>query len=443
MTTEPRSRVRLREYLSSRLRPLVFLLASVVATTAPAAFYLFGRGTLRVQASAAAHQVAEVIRRDAEERPTLWRYDSLKLIDHLRGYELQRSIARIDVLDDRGVPIDPAAGNVAAELRRRRLIWESEVVIVNGERVAEIWVAMSNEELRRDALLLFAIFVAVGGGLAALMYGLPMRAVRRAEAEIGGLVERLQASQAALSSLNEGLERQVEERSSQLSVAYRELQVKEQNLRDLSSRAVAMQEAERRAIARELHDSAGQMLTAIRINLQLVVDRLGGDEHSGKLAARTACLVDDTVEEIRRAVRTLGPSVLEDVGLVRAIERMCDDVAEHAGVVVTRSIALADGELPPEVETTCYRVLQEALTNVTRHASASRLEVVLARANDQLQMVVIDDGVGFSDDEVDKGRSRGIIGMRERVELLGGRFDLQSTPGGGTRVAATLPIRPL
>lgn len=437
------SRVRLREYLAARLRPLVLLLASVVATTAPAAFYLFGRGTLRVQASAAAHQVAEVIRRDAEERPTLWRYDSLKLVEHLRGYELQRSIARIDVVDDRGVPIDPGAAEAAAELRARPLVWESEPVVVNGERVAEIWVAMSNEQLRRDALVLFAIFVAVGSGLAVLMYGLPMRAVRRAEAEIGGLVERLQASQAALSTLNEGLERQVEERSSQLSLAYRELQLKEQNLRDLSSRAVAMQEAERRAIARELHDSAGQMLTAIRINLQLVVDRLDKGDRAAVLAARTAGLVDDTVEEIRRAVRTLGPSVLEDVGLVRAIDRMCDDVAEHAGVIVTRRIELAEGELPPEVETTCYRVIQEALTNVTRHAGASNLEITLERSEDELRMAVVDDGVGFAPDEIDKGRNRGIIGMRERVELLGGRFELDSKLDGGTRVRATLPIRPL
>ena len=121
-----------------------------------------------------------------------------------------------------------------------------------------------------------------------------------------------------------------------------ELQRKEHNLREVTSRSVELQEEERRQIARDLHDAAGQTLTAIRINLQLLADGLtrtgGGDERALELARRTTSLVDETVEEIRRAVQSLGASVLEDVGLVRAIERMCDDVADRTGIVFVYSV---------------------------------------------------------------------------------------------------------
>ncbi|HET6583374.1 MAG TPA: sensor histidine kinase, partial [Nannocystaceae bacterium] len=344
-----------------------------------------------------------------------------------------------------GVPIEPMSDELVAELDDHRLLWQSAPVYVHNQRVAEVWVAMSTVDLRYNTLLLFGIFALLGATMAGIMYALPMRAVARAQAEIGGLVDRLRASQAELATLNESLERQVEERSSELTAAYRELQRKEQNLRDVTSRSVELQEEERRGIARELHDAAGQTLTAIRINLQLLADGIartdGGDDRRPlELARRTTALVDETVEEIRRAVQSLGASVLEDVGLVRALERMCDDVADRTGAVIERHIAL-DVDLPSVLETTCYRVVQEALTNVTRHASASHVEVDVEVDQDDLRVSIADDGRGFSPQEVDAARSRGLVGMRERVELLGGHLELSTRKGGGARVAATLPIR--
>jgi len=438
-------RLRLRAYLGARLRPLAVLVATIVATAAPAASFLLGRRTLEVQAGAAARQVADFVRSDAELRPTLWKYDALKLIQHLRSYEVEASIVRIDVVDARGVPIDPVADEIVAELREQELLWQSEPVLVNNQQVAAVWVAMSTRELRRNTVLLFALFGALGVTMAGLMYALPMRSVARAQDEIGALLDRLRASQADLAVLNEELERKVEERSAELSTAYNELQRKEHNLRDVTSRAVELQEEERRQIARDLHDAAGQTLTAIRINLQLLADglsRSGGseDQRALELARRTTGLVDETVEEIRRAVQSLGASVLEDVGLARAIERMCDDVADRTGADVERHIAL-DVSLPSVLETACYRLVQEALTNVMRHARAAHIEVDVEVDADDLRVSIADDGRGFSPQEVDASRSRGLAGMRERIELLGGRLELSTRKGGGARVAATLPIR--
>jgi len=439
--------VQLRAFLAGQLRPLVLTLAAVVAIAAPTAYYVLGARALDVQALAAARQVAEVIRADVERRPQLWKYDSLKLLEHLRNYELQENVARVEVVDDHDVPIDPRASEVIAELTPRGPRWQVAPVVVNNEPVAQVWVAMETETLRRESWLMAGLFGVLGVALAALVYWLPLAAVGRAETEIAALLGRLQASKAELAALNAGLERQVEARSSQLSRALDELRRKEQNLRELSGRAVELQELERRGIARDLHDAAGQTLTAIRINLQLLGQQLSQAgalqrpeqvERAATLATRTTALVDETVEEIRRAVSTLGPAVLEDVGLLRAIERMCDDLEDRGRVAVQRRLEL-DVALPKAVETTCYRVVQEALTNVMRHARAQTVVVEVAHDDDALVIAVRDDGSGFAPDAVDP-RRRGLIGMRERVELLGGRVEVDTTIGTGTRVQAWLPL---
>jgi signal transduction histidine kinase len=208
-----------------------------------------------------------------------------------------------------------------------------------------------------------------------------------------------------------------------------------------------MQEAERRAIARELHDSAGQALTAIRIHLQLIEDLVarleGGDTtlvpKARDLASRTATMVDETLEEIRRAVNTLGPAVLDDVGLEEAVRRAGEDLADALGIEVECAIRLRDVALPPAIETTCYRLVQESITNITRHADASRVELELVVDDAEVRVRVRDDGRGFDPAEDRARPSRGLVGMRERAELLGGHLEIDSAPGEGTTVLAVLP----
>jgi signal transduction histidine kinase len=278
--------------------------------------------------------------------------------------------------------------------------------------------------------------------LGGLLYGLPMRAMGRAEGNFRELVGRLRESQAALGKLNETLEQQVEERSAELRDALAELQRKEQNLREISARAIGMQEAERRAIARELHDSAGQALTAVRIHVQLIGDLLAGregeDAKTTTMARRTLAMVDDTVEEIRRAVNQLGPAVLDDVGLEAAITRAADDLSEATGVDVQCHYTVEQA-LDASVETTVYRLVQESLTNVARHAEASEVTIDVHADAESLEVSIRDDGKGF-DPEAVGPRRRGLVGMRERVALLGGEVSITSAVGKGTQVQVALPL---
>jgi signal transduction histidine kinase len=459
--TAPGPRLRLRGYLGARLGPLALLLVAVVAISAPVAFYVLGTRSARVQARATAEQFAAVVRHEAEQRPRLWKYDSPKMLAHLRTYDDPiEHIEHIAVLDDQGRSIERTAAVDYATLAVLPVVWERATVVANNEEVAEIWVAASTAEVRAGALRMLAAFGLLGAALAGLMYWLPLRAMGRVEDEIEALLGQLRESRAALGALAENLEQQVEARSSDLSRALAELKDKEQNLRELSTRAVSMQEAERRAIARELHDSAGQSLTAIRIHMQLIeglaakaIDAEGGEyegppkkagDDTGRLAelaARTTGMVDETLEEIRRAVNTLGPAVLDDVGLAEAIERACIDLSERLEIEVECDVQLPEPGLPPAIETSCYRVVQETLTNITRHAQPSHVEVRLRIEGGVATVRVRDDGRGFDPEAaIRAGRSRGLVGMRERAELLGGELRIESAPGEGATVTAVIPL---
>lgn len=444
--TGPGPRLRLRGYLGARLGPLALLLVAVVAISAPVAFYVLGTRSARVQARATAEQFAAVVRHEAEQRPLLWKYDSPKMLAHLHTYDDPlEHIEHIAVLDELGRSIDRSDQVDYAALAALPVVWEHATVVVNNVQVAEIWVAASTAEVRAGALRMLVAFGLLGAALAGLMYWLPLRAMGRVEQEIEALLGQLRESRTALGALAESLEQQVEARSSDLSRALAELKDKEQNLRELSTRAVSMQEAERREIARELHDSAGQSLTAIRIHMQLI-EGLAGQAGAGagrlrELAARTTGMVDETLEEIRRAVNTLGPAVLDDVGLAEAIERACIDLGERLEIEVDCDVQLPEQGLPPAIETSCYRLVQEALTNITRHAHPSHVQVRVRAEGAMATVRVRDDGRGFDPEAALRaGRSRGLVGMRERAELLGGELRIESTPGEGATVTAVFPV---
>lgn len=445
----PAPRLQLRGYLGSRLGPLALLLLAVVTISAPVAFYVLGTRAARVQARTTAEQLAAVVRGEAQMRPLLWKYDSPKMLAHLATYEdPQEHIELIAIVDAQGHSIDRSGNLDLGALASQPIAWESAPVLVNHERQATVWVAASTADVRAGALRMLAVFGLIGAVLAGLMYWLPLRAMARVEREIEALLRQLRESRAALTSLAEGLEQQVEARSSDLSRALADLRDKEQNLRELSTRAVSMQEAERRAIARELHDSAGQSLTAIRIHLQLMeglaAQARTGEDAAGRLteiAARTTSMVDDTLEEIRRAVNTLGPAVLDDVGLAEAVERACIDLAEGLEIEVDCEVELPPEPLAPAIETSCYRVVQEALTNITRHARPGHVKVRVRVEDGVARVMVRDDGKGFDPAAALRaGRSRGLVGMRERAELLGGTLEIDSAPGEGTTVTAGIPL---
>jgi len=430
----------LTKRLKARVAPLAVLLAATVALSAPLVLLTFGLHGLRQEADTIARDVASLIEREAVEDRLLWKYNVPKLVRHLRAYRGHPDVARIEVVDAAGARIATGASAAAEDQDRLAELWASAAIGGDDRAVGQVWVAIRTARAYREALLALVLFALVGGGLGWLSYSLPMRSVARAEAMIGGLLGSLQSSQQELSEVNESLERRVAERSAQLRQAYAELQGNEANLRRVSTEAVLLQERERRAIARELHDAVGQALTAVRINLQLLEE--GGDQRGelGRLARQSAKLVDEALEEVRRAVSFLGPAILDEIGLEAAVRRHCSDLAERTGIDVEVEVDIADASLPPAVESTCYRVVQEALNNVVKHASAKRARVFLAACAERVSLEIDDDGRGM-DPAAGLGAGRGLAGMGERIYLWGGEVSLDSGRAQGMVLRASLPLR--
>jgi signal transduction histidine kinase len=209
----------------------------------------------------------------------------------------------------------------------------------------------------------------------------------------------------------------------------------ERTARDALRRVVDAQELERGRVARELHDETGQALTSILLSLKALEERLEGED-ARAAAHEVRELVVSTLQDVRRLAVELRPSALDDFGLVAALERLTQSFSEQTGIVVDFEAALPE-RLPEEVETALYRTVQECLTNVVKHARAGRVSVLLRRRNGSVAAVVEDDGAGF-DPALGREGGFGLVGMRERLALLGGRLEIESGDRG-TTVAASVP----
>jgi signal transduction histidine kinase len=208
--------------------------------------------------------------------------------------------------------------------------------------------------------------------------------------------------------------------------------------RDALRRVVSGQELERRRLARELHDETGQALTSILLGLR-AVEEAGSADETSSAAARLRELVVGTLQDVRRLAVQLRPKALDDFGLVAAVEHLVQTFSESTAIRVDLEAQLGDQRLPAEVETTLYRIIQEALTNIVKHAGASRVSILLVRGSASATVVIEDDGQGFDPAEL-REEGMGIIGMRERVELHEGRLTVESTPGSGATLAAEVPL---
>jgi two-component system, NarL family, sensor histidine kinase DevS len=208
--------------------------------------------------------------------------------------------------------------------------------------------------------------------------------------------------------------------------------------RDALRRVVTAQELERRRLARELHDETGQALTSILLGLK-EVEEAGSEEEAREAAAALRDLVVATLHSVRRLAVELRPQALDDFGLVPALERLAETFAGQTGVDVDFQAAVGVERLPPEIETALYRIVQEALTNVVKHAGATHVSIVLSRKNAAVTAVIEDDGRGFESSASD-GAGLGLVGIRERLRLLDGRLAIESTQGSGTTIVAEVPL---
>jgi PAS domain S-box-containing protein len=306
--------------------------------------------------------------------------------------------------------------------------------------------------LRQDAAAFWASF----HGTSAISVSGPPKWCRVAVSDITSLkqAEAAQGRMEALAVANRELRQEIdrrqavekslrksEEHYSRLLEQSRQMQ---EQLRLLSRQILSTQEEERKRISRELHDVIAQTLTGINVRLAALKNEATSDTRGlERSIARTQQLVQQSVDIVHQFARKLRPTVLDDLGLIPALHTFMKHFKAETGIRLSLSAFAAVEQLNGDKRTVLYRVAQEALTNVARHAQASRADVKLQKLDDAVCMTITDDGKGFQKERVahaKKGKRLGLLSMRERLEMVGGNFTVTSTPGKGTTVLAQVPL---
>jgi signal transduction histidine kinase len=244
-----------------------------------------------------------------------------------------------------------------------------------------------------------------------------------------------------LEASNLGLQTEIAERrrAQELLINSRE------QLRALTAHLQTVREEERTRIAREIHDELGQLSTAMIIDLSWLESRLsaaGGGAASPLLIEKVKALVglsETMLDTARRIATELRSGLLDDFGLVAAIEQRTQEFQNRTGIACDLILNLDEGDLDSASSAACYHIFQEALTNITRHAEASRVNIVVEALDGHIVLQVEDDGNGITDEMLNNTRSLGVVGMRERAVILGGEVEIGSVNGKGTRVTARIP----
>ncbi len=243
---------------------------------------------------------------------------------------------------------------------------------------------------------------------------------------LAGDVRRHRREREALQERGATLEAQVRERTAQLT--------------ELSRFQESVREDEKKRVARELHDELGGTLTAAKIDLQLISDRLRKDPVIGPRLARINAALDDAIAVKRRIIEDLRPTLLDNLGICAALRWQCDEFAKRTGCPCHASCPDGDEQPTPEQSVAFYRIVQEALTNIAKYAQAKSVHVDLEREPQHWRLRVVDDGVGIDPDKQHHPTSHGLISIRERVRALGGEVSVRGHPGEGTTIEIVLPV---
>jgi PAS domain S-box-containing protein len=223
--------------------------------------------------------------------------------------------------------------------------------------------------------------------------------------------------------------------------AQRKLRESGEQLRELAARLQSVREEERTRVARQLHDELGQALTALRMDCTWIKGKLtGADTNVIDRVQGSIHLVDETILTVRQLAADLRPGIL-DLGLRAAIEWQAEEFQTRSDIACVVEASSQAGPLSPEQDTEVFRIFQESLTNIARHSGASLVQVTICQAPDGLHLKVEDNGRGITEDEINRRSSLGLLGIRERVSLIGGTFSIQGRPGQGTTLRVDVPPR--
>lgn len=223
--------------------------------------------------------------------------------------------------------------------------------------------------------------------------------------------------------------------------AHEELAVNRRELQALARRLVLVQEEQSRALSREIHDTSAQALSALKLGLLRVKRKADAPEVVRQTVEELTRIADTVVEDLHRLSVNLRPASLDRYGLEAALEQLIESMRRQTGVAVTFTAEGMTGRLPDDVETALYRIAQEATTNIARYAQATRASVTLVREPSAVALVVEDDGVGFDVAEALSRGRLGLLGMRERAQMLGGAFSVVSQPGRGAKICVSAPLQ--
>lgn len=245
-----------------------------------------------------------------------------------------------------------------------------------------------------------------------------------------------------LKEVNERLERGVEARTADLAASRVALERSEEQLHVLTGRILTAQEEERRRIARDLHDDVNQRLALLLLELQEVDRRIAGSPEDAHLGVRHVLKgLEELSDDVRYMAYRFHPSILDDLGLKAALQRLLDDFSSRTGVKILFVHQPFDHQLDKAASTALYRVVQESLSNIARHAKATRVEVEVTVEDEEVVVVVRDDGRGFDQLLVNKGEGGlGLLNMRERLLSVQGSCEIESIPGKGTTVSMNVPL---
>ena len=336
---------------------------------------------------------------------------------------------------------DFACFYIADDVRADRPTRTLQAAAAQGRFSEDVWLVRSDGSAFWASVVMTPLHSAEGDLTGFCMIARDLTERRQGqEALLAEMKERMRIDQ-ELQRLNRSLEGLVRERTGELRAANADLLEAKLRLHDLSSQLITAQEQERGHIARELHDETGQSLTVVRMHL---MDMQRGAPGAAARLPDCLAVIDAAIAQIRGMALNLRPTMLDDLGLGDALQWALDQQSKATGWTTAFETDGDCSTVPSDVQTACFRIGQEALTNAARHAGATEVSLEVRITGEELELTVSDNGDGFDlarySTPEERKKHFGLISMGERASLLGGRLDIRTVPGAGTRVRATFPV---